>query len=195
MPGDTMEISVRHHVERNNNNNQTNETTKPVQNFTMTNVTVQTLDSMAKTLGWYDNDNDDIAILKVDVEGREVNVLEGAQSLLRSQRIHNIFLEGNVGDGVYQEKFRRLVTNLVALGYHAYKIGTWMGPTRTDFPPPTASDDYAGGLIWACRGFGRRRKAEQCNMWWKRATDLQQLQLQQQQQQQQHTNNRTPVRD
>ena len=77
-------------------------------NGTITNATVQTLDSMAEKLGWYEKD---IAILKVDVESREVNVMDGGKKFLRSRRVHNIFLEGNVKEGA--EEFRRLVATLV----------------------------------------------------------------------------------
>ena len=56
-------------------------------------VSVSTLDTMGERLGWFDKD---IAILKVDVEGRESEVFNGAEKLIRSGRIQNIFMEGNV---------------------------------------------------------------------------------------------------
>jgi FkbM family methyltransferase len=54
-----------------------------------------TLDSFAKERGWLQL-RPDIAILKVDVEGLEYSVIEGAKELLKAGIVRNIFLEVSV---------------------------------------------------------------------------------------------------
>ena len=125
------------------------------------NVSVSTLDAMAEKLGWLKKD---IAILKVDVEGREFDVFNGAQQLIKSGRVRNIFMEGNV----YRKrkpKFLALSSFLIESGYVAHKIGGYKGPSRIYEPPP--GENYTSGLVWACTGFGARKVQNQCNMWWK----------------------------
>ena len=125
------------------------------------NVSVSTLDAMAEKLGWLKKD---IAILKVDVEGREFDVFNGAQQLIKSGRVRNIFMEGNV----YRKrkpKFLALSSFLIESGYVAHKIGGYKGPSRIYEPPQ--GENYTSGLVWACTGFGARKVQNQCNMWWK----------------------------
>ena len=57
-------------------------------------IRVAPLDELAIKLGWY---KQEVAILKIDVEGFEIQVVRGAKAFLASKLVKNIFLEGNVG--------------------------------------------------------------------------------------------------
>lgn len=58
---------------------------------------IVTLDDMANDLGWFKSDENNepskIVLLKVDVEGFEPSVFEGARKLLNSSIIENIVME------------------------------------------------------------------------------------------------------
>ena len=64
-------------------------------------TTTMTLDTFAKTMGWLttttnrNNNNNDwtVAILKLDVEGKEPQIIEGAKQLLQSGRVENVLTE------------------------------------------------------------------------------------------------------
>jgi FkbM family methyltransferase len=118
------------------------------------------LDSVAKELGWHKTD---IAILKIDVEGFEIDVVRGAKALLESKRVQNIFLEGNVGTNVDARNFKEMVGMLTKSGYRIYKIGGYLGPKNTDVPPEDGN--FTDALHYQCKGGVKLRK--QCNMWWK----------------------------
>ncbi len=139
-----------------------------------------TLDDMANELSWLE-DSHNIFILKVDVEGFELDVLEGSQQILKSRKIQNIFLEGNLikEDG---GKFRHLVEVLVSCGYVAYKIGGFRGPkdlVELNWTAPsnvgqTGKKDslvpYTASLMDKCQGTPTRAKKRRiCNMWWRPA--------------------------
>jgi FkbM family methyltransferase len=61
-------------------------------------TTTITLDDFAREHGWFTdgtptNNHVDIAILKIDTEGHEPYILEGAQQLLRSGMVRNVLME------------------------------------------------------------------------------------------------------
>ena len=135
-------------------------------------VNVRTLDEMAHKLRWYDKR--EIAILKIDVEGNEYNVLMGGKELIQSKRVQNIFTEGKVDRGTGNlNKFRRLAKFLMETGYMPHKIGGSMGPNRAleDFPPPSNLQAYIDKLVWACGGYERKNR-QHCNLWWKLTAGL-----------------------
>eukprot|EP00934_Nitzschia_sp_Nitz4_P002229 Nitzschia sp. Nitz4//scaffold676_size1792//391//1597//NITZ4_009313-RA/size1792-snap-gene-0.3-mRNA-1//1//CDS//3329556428//2229//frame0 len=124
-----------------------------------TDISVVSLDEVALANGWYGHKID---ILKVDVEGFELQVFSGTKILLQEHIIKNVFLEGDVSRPAMQKKFRDMSNILVMAGYRVYKIGGHTGPTNTFTPNPDAI--LEDELIKACLDHGG--KSKKCNMWW-----------------------------
>jgi FkbM family methyltransferase len=142
------------------------------------------LDRMAQELDWM-NQQHDISLLKVDVEGFELEVLEGAQQLLKSQRIQNIFFEGNLRKRSEHIKFRHMVQVLVSSGYVAYKliglraeimiITSWTNNSShisSSSTNMTAIANFNANLLRYTEDLkdeceGPRKKRRQCNLWWR----------------------------
>jgi FkbM family methyltransferase len=148
------------------------------------NIPLVTLDHMSQELGWEEEEEAVISILKVDVEGLELEVLLGAKRLLQSGRIHNIFFEGNARNGLEARKFQAIITLLVQSGFDAYKFGSWLGPNKNILTHPLQKVhrtkpefilSYTEGVMAECSsnnaGAGRKPENEQCNMWWKKSPD------------------------
>lgn len=152
------------------------------------------LDDISKELGWEELNGDNsgpIAILKVDVEGLELEVFQGAQRLLQSGRVENIFFEGNGRDLEESIKFRSLIKILVQSGYHAYKHGSWMGPHKLILTIPIPQQQaleqedlivtYTEGVLAECSGnnpvqvttpAGQKAENAQCNLWWRKSPNV-----------------------
>lgn len=124
-------------------------------------ITIMPLDEMARNLGWYD---ETIDIMKIDVEGYEIHVIRGAKALLKSNRIKNIFMEGDVSGPAKQKKFRELVKTFADAGYEVFKIGGYSGPSDTNVPP--MDENIEQSLAQQCAG-GDGQKRKKCNLWWK----------------------------
>jgi FkbM family methyltransferase len=122
-------------------------------------VETVTLDGMVDALGWR---NTDIDILKIDVEGAEVGVIFGAKQLLQSNRVQNIFMEGNIRSDGEKDNFQKITKLLVESGYVIHMIGGWDGPSSKDVP--AVDDKFYSNLLDAC---GNGGKQTQCNIWWK----------------------------
>jgi FkbM family methyltransferase len=120
-----------------------------------------TLDGMMEALGWTFGDID---VLKVDVEGAEVEVFSGAKQLLKSNRVQNIFMEGNIRSSSELKDFETLATLLVDSGYVLYKIGGWSGPDET---APAVDHNFHSNLMKECGGMSSGVSRLQCNLWWK----------------------------
>lgn len=118
-----------------------------------------TLDDMVDALGW---DTGDIDILKVDVEGAEMGVFLGAKKLLQSNRVMNIFMEGNVRYKSEISEFESLIKLFLDANYRLYKFGGWSGPDSTQLVP-VQDTNFTQKLIEECR----KPQARQCNLWWK----------------------------
>ena len=92
------------------------------------------LDALAQSQNWLltddDGDNDTrIAILKIDVEGLELKVFEGAKELLKSGTVKNIFMEWKKGEKKEESKeWEDIFSLLLEAGYELYKIGSIPGP-------------------------------------------------------------------
>lgn len=127
-------------------------------------VQIKTLDQLADELGWYKLDN--VKILKVDVEGVEFDVFQGGKKFLESKKVQNIFMEGNIESVESTQKFNKLVDQLLTVGYRVYKLGGSIGPARNDIPHAGKQRE---GILWACEGYGGKRKRRQCNIWWRLA--------------------------
>ena len=124
-----------------------------------------TLDSVANELGWFGSD---IAILKIDVEGLEKDVILGAKHLLGTRRVQNIFLEGNFGIFGGDTDFKEMVNILTTSGYGIHKMGGYLGP-KNDVRIPSTGENVADSLSFECKG-GSQKPRKQCNMWWKLST-------------------------
>lgn len=125
-------------------------------------IRVIPLDKLATQLGW---NKGDVDIMKLDVEGFELDVVLGAKTLLKSNRIKNIFMEGDVSVAGDRLKFKKLVGIIADSGYKVFKIGGFSGPTDAEVPPMDAN--IAEALTYSCshkRGGSLRKK---CNIWWK----------------------------
>jgi FkbM family methyltransferase len=121
-----------------------------------------TLDDMVEALGWTFGDID---ILKVDVEGAEVQVLSGAKQLLKSNRVQNIFMKGNIRSSSEMKDFETLVTLLVDSGYVVYKFGGRNRPT--DKSALAFDHNFYSNLMKECGGMNGGVPRLQCNLWWK----------------------------
>ena len=87
------------------------------------------LDSLYSSRQWNITDTE-IAVMKVDVEGLEWHVLQGASELLRSGIVHNLFVEVTVHDSHQESDTIALVEFMVDRGYALYKYGEWPGPDK-----------------------------------------------------------------
>jgi FkbM family methyltransferase len=79
-------------------------------------VPVVKLDDVAEQQGWITNDELPIYIWKMDVEGYEYHVLQGAQKLLHSGKVENILMENSVED------LRQMVDMYAAIYHAGYEI-------------------------------------------------------------------------
>lgn len=87
-----------------------------------------TLDALALDQGWLEesNENTRIALLKIDVEGLELNVMRGAEKLLKSKLVKNIFMELKWTGKPMEE----MCSIFIESGYQLYKVGDSKGPTE-----------------------------------------------------------------
>lgn len=129
------------------------------------------LDDLADELGW-----DGAHIMKVDVEGLELEVFQGAKRFLQTRRVQNIFFEGNTRVDLEIVKFQTIIKVLIETGHYAYKFGAWMGPDKLVSTPVNdrlmankIGDDvikqYTESLMKQCRG--KENTTDQCNLWWR----------------------------
>lgn len=84
-----------------------------------------TLDSFADRHGWFQS-KPSIGLMKVDVEHFELEVMEGAVRLLRSNLIKMIAMELKRDHPL--ESKRKILRFLYGAGYELYMHGNWMGP-------------------------------------------------------------------
>lgn len=70
-----------------------------------------------------------IGFLKIDVEGLELSVLQGATRLLNAKIVENIAMEFKVAMG--RRTLIEIVKILFDSGYEAYETGGWQGPSDT----------------------------------------------------------------
>ena len=124
-----------------------------------TDTQVVTLDTMATDLGWFKEDVK-IAIMKVDVEGFESVVMQGARKLLKSNLVQNILMEITGLEPEDNHVNVDMIKMLVDADFVLYMTGGMSGPTNTEVPP--IDQDFVQKLIDMCafkHGF-------QCNLWW-----------------------------
>ena len=125
-------------------------------------VRVVSFDYLAKELGWLE---DDIAILKIDVEGEEVGVFRGAKELLHSRKVQNLFMEGTGKNRALKRRLKGIMALLLESGYFVKKCGGYRGPSSPMAPVPECTN-IVDHYMLNCLGEGRK-KMSQCNLWWK----------------------------
>lgn len=75
-------------------------------------TTTVTLDTFASERGWFDKANLTISILKLDVEGKEPQIVEGAKKLLRSGIVANVLTEARrIGRPTIQQELNTLLSS------------------------------------------------------------------------------------
>jgi FkbM family methyltransferase len=79
-------------------------------------ATTVTLDAFAEGRGWFERPGFSVVILKVDVEGKEPMIIEGAKRLLKSGIVENIFVEvRRMGRGIAQQAVETLLSSSYVL--------------------------------------------------------------------------------
>jgi FkbM family methyltransferase len=96
------------------------------------------LDNFAKDRGWFTS-RPDIALLKVDVEGLEAFVIEGAEELLKLKVIRNVFMEVTATNDEKKNMNTKALKILFDAGYKLHKSGGWQGPKRPNEWPHDAT--------------------------------------------------------
>jgi FkbM family methyltransferase len=124
-----------------------------------TELPVTTLDVFAEEHGWFES-RPEIAIMKVDVERHEANVLVGAEKLLKSGIVQNIFTETSLEDPARRHIEAAALELLIAAGYKLKGQGGWMGPGK-DSPWP---DDE--NLVKHIFDYIETEKKLYRNLWW-----------------------------
>ena len=136
------------------------------QTTTVEDVPVVTLDEMAQTAGFF---NSEISLLKIDVEGHDAAVLNGAKDLLQSGNVKNIFMEFKCETNNH-EAMRNAANQLSNAGFFLEVVGNWAGhPLPGSDTVIRTNQDIAQRLYSFCRGQlkGDETKTIQMNLWWK----------------------------
>jgi FkbM family methyltransferase len=136
-------------------------------------VPVTTLDTVALQLNWIvaNKRRLPIHLLKVDVEGHELFVFQGARQLLQSNAIENIIMESSAKD-------LRVVSDLLSLIFHAgYKVqllSTVNGdPYHPEMVKPLNEVLSLSSIGMDLSAVGEEvkflAKIDACNIWWVRS--------------------------
>ena len=81
-------------------------------------IEATTLDALAEGFGFRK-----VSLLKVDVEGYEAAVLEGARGLFAAQAVDMVYIEAGMNpEGTQQTYFRRIEDALNAHGYRLFRV-------------------------------------------------------------------------
>ena len=142
------------------------------------NIALIALDDFATQQGWLNtnrrlaktsenaNDVDRIAILKIDVEGYEANVIRGGRKLIESGLIDSIIMEISFPPGkdeVSLGNLKEITSTLLESSYHLQQWGYWKGPhmkLSAEHNHPRAS--IIDHLIEKCYD-----QHQTCTLWWK----------------------------
>jgi FkbM family methyltransferase len=120
---------------------------------------VTTLDMFAEERGWFET-RPEIAIMKIDVERHEANVLVGAEKLLKSHMVQNIFTETSLEDPERREIEAAALELLVTAGYKLAGQGGWSGPGK-DSPWPNDEN-----LVKNIFDYLETANKAYLNLWW-----------------------------
>jgi FkbM family methyltransferase len=120
---------------------------------------VTTLDTFAEERSWFQS-QPEIAILQIDVEQFNSNVLVGAQKLLRSNIIQNVFTEVSRKDPTMIHKEMAAHELLVQAGYKLKGQGGWAGPSKDSLWPDDAN------LVKNIFHYMEEEHKETLTLWW-----------------------------
>ena len=128
-------------------------------------ITVVKLDDFARQRGWLDisassSSRPNIAILKIDVEGLEPDVVLGAKELIRSRVVRNIFMELTVTNDSQAEACAQALAVIVNAKYQLKQTGRSLGPGNKNTWP---NDEH---LISKIVAETRNDRTKQLNLWW-----------------------------
>ena len=131
-------------------------------------TTTITLDSLAHELGWLENtssssNNWKIIILKLDVEGKEPQIIEGARQLLESGRVENVLTEFR---RMSRPTIQEAIQTLHDTGYTIVDDSSSSKQNNKNYTPMTrkASEAYLQRLAAQSKGSGKN-----FDLWFKRA--------------------------
>jgi hypothetical protein len=121
---------------------------------------VTTLDTFAEERSWFES-RPEIAILQIDVDQDNPNVLVGAQKLLRSGIVQNVFTEVKLRDDpVDRSKEVAAHELLVRAGYKLKGHGGWSGPGKDSLWPNDAN------LVKSIFDYHEKEIKGSLTMWW-----------------------------
>ena len=131
-------------------------------------IPVISLDVFAESRGWLGTSHQPstnvvIALMKVDVEGYEINVMQGAQRLLQSHIIRNIFMEVSARNPKEIEESRVTLTTIASAGYNVHQYGGFRGPKHT---VNWSSQKNVTELVDLVMHEVTKKKHPQLNLWW-----------------------------
>ena len=135
-------------------------TATPAATTTTSSVHIITLDDFAEERGWFES-RPHIAVMKVDVEGLEHTVIDGARKLLKANLVRNIFMEISVRTPEESTSNKHLLEFLTSsAGYTLKKVGHWPGPGRTVTWPQDKQ------LVQNILDYAKEDPSKQLNLWW-----------------------------
>jgi FkbM family methyltransferase len=120
---------------------------------------VTTLDTFAEERSWFQS-QPEIAILQIDVEQFDSNVLVGAQKLLKSGLVQNIFTEVSLKDPTTISKEKAAHELLVKAGYKLKGQGGFAGPGKDSLWPDDAN------LVKNIFDYLDEENKESLTLWW-----------------------------
>ena len=136
-------------------------------------IKLVSLDEIAIERGWLltspASSGPIIDILKVDVEGHELGVFQGAKKLLQSGLIKNIFMEGNVGSKELKLKFNEIVDIFYDAHYELVRTGGYIGPkndVKYNMKNITNKFEFQNVVLKECTTNNPKPRSS-CNMWWR----------------------------
>jgi len=106
-------------------------------------IAIITLDAFAEEMGWFEKKTS-IAVFKLDVEGFEPRVMEGAQKLFKSGIIELFAMEMKLHT---PEDMRMMIKLLFESGYELQKHGAWLGPRNIVEEKYDKWEDFADVMI------------------------------------------------
>jgi FkbM family methyltransferase len=122
-----------------------------------------TLDNFAGERGWFQpQTRPHIRLLKVDVEGFEYSVIEGATKLLKAKIVENVFMEVSARNPKEIDINKPALKLLAQSGYKLHKVGGWRGPKN---PVEFAQNDETIADHIMNKTLEMNHK--QLNLWWK----------------------------
>jgi len=123
-------------------------------------IDMLSLDVIAEEKGWFQS-RPNIAFVKVDVEGFELNVLRGASKMIAERLINNVVFEYKQEREADVDANMNLLKSLISSGYELYKDGGSNGPHDLfDIKYETAEDLY--NILSQ-----NRHKHHSQNLWWR----------------------------